>query len=158
VPSLQEISEKVPSNVLEKIEISMQHFLDAFRKIEPSAMREVLINRPNVTWDDVGGLEDIKEKLRELVELPLIRPDLFVLAGIKPSKGVLITGPPGTGKTLLAKAVATETNANFISVKGPELISKWVGESERAVREVGCLGGLGGRLSRGSPQREGRGR
>jgi transitional endoplasmic reticulum ATPase len=99
-------------------------------------MREVLINKPNVSWDDIGGLEDAKEKLRELVELPLIRPDLFEKAGIKPAKGILLFGPPGTGKTLLAKAVATEANANFISVKGPELISKWVGESEKHVREI----------------------
>jgi transitional endoplasmic reticulum ATPase len=99
-------------------------------------MREVLIKKPNIKWDDVGGLQYAKEKLRELVELPLLRPDLYVAAGIKPSKGVLLFGPPGTGKTLLAKAVATESNANFISVKGPELISKWVGESEKHVREI----------------------
>ncbi|MBI2452359.1 CDC48 family AAA ATPase [Candidatus Pacearchaeota archaeon] len=133
---LKNLQEKVPTQILDKIKVSRNNFIDAMKIVEPSAMREVLINKPNVSWDDIGGLEDIKEKLRELVELPLIRPDLFVKAGIKPAKGVLISGSPGTGKTLLAKAVATESNANFISVKGPELISKWVGESEKHVREI----------------------
>ncbi|GBE19441.1 MAG TPA: AAA family ATPase [Candidatus Pacearchaeota archaeon] len=133
---LKNLQEKVPTEILDKIKITRNNFLDALKMVEPSAMREVLFTKPNVKWNDIGGLYEAKEKLRELVELPLIRPDLFVLAGIKPSKGVLITGPPGTGKTLLAKAVATETNANFISVKGPELISKWVGESEKHVREI----------------------
>jgi len=133
---LKNIEEKVPTQILDKIKVSRQHFLDSLRAIEPSAMREVLINRPKTTWKEVGGLETAKEKLRELVELPLLRPDLFEKAGIKPSKGILLSGPPGTGKTLLAKAVANESNANFISVKGPELISKWVGESEKHVREI----------------------
>jgi len=133
---LKNLQEKVPTQILDKIKISKQHFIDAMRFVEPSAMREVLINKPHVQWRDIGGLEEAKEKLREIVELPLLRPDLFEKAGIKPSKGVLISGLPGTGKTLLAKAVATESNANFISVKGPELISKWVGESEKHVREI----------------------
>ena len=133
---LKNIEEKVPTQILDKIKVSRQHFIDAIRQVEPSAMREVLINKPNVTWEDVGGLEEVKEKLREVVELPLLRPDLFNKAGIKPGKGVLLSGPSGTGKTLLAKAIATEANANFISVKGPELISKWVGESEKHVREI----------------------
>lgn len=133
---LKNIEEKVPTEILDKIKVKKEHFVDSLRHVEPSAMREVLINRPNVSWEDVGGLEKAKEKLRELVELPLIRPDLFEKAGIKPAKGILLAGPPGTGKTLLAKAVATEANANFISVKGPELISKWVGESEKHVREI----------------------
>ncbi|MFH1425598.1 MAG: CDC48 family AAA ATPase [archaeon] len=133
---LKNIQEKVPTQILDKIKVNRQHFIDAIRQVEPSAMREVLINKPNVHWSDVGGLEKAKEKLRELVELPLIRPDLFDKAGIKPSKGILLSGESGTGKTLLAKAVATEANANFISVKGPELISKWVGESEKHVREI----------------------
>ena len=133
---LKNMQEKVPIEILDKIKVSRQHFVDALRNVEPSAMREVLINKPNVFWDDVGGLEEAKEKLRELVELPLLRPDLFKKAGIKPSKGILLTGGPGTGKTLLAKAVATEANANFISVKGPELVSKWVGESEKHIREI----------------------
>jgi transitional endoplasmic reticulum ATPase len=122
--------------LLNQVVVNREHFLYAMKVVEPSAMREVLINKPNVKWSDIGGLENAKEKLQELVELPLTRPDLFVQAGIKPSKGVLLYGPPGTGKTLLAKAVATEANANFISVKGPELISKWVGESEKHIREI----------------------
>ena len=133
---LKTIQDKVPTKILDKIRVTRQHFLDAMKQVEPSAMREVLIQKPHVSWDEVGGLEEAKEKLREVVELPLLRPDLFVKAGIKPAKGVLLTGPPGTGKTLLAKAVATETNANFISIKGPELVSKWVGESEKHVREI----------------------
>ncbi len=122
--------------LLDNLVVKRADFVYAMKMVEPSAMREVLIKKPNVKWDDVGGLMDAKEKLRELVELPLLRPDLYAAAGIKPSKGVLLFGPPGTGKTLLAKAVATESNANFISVKGPELISKWVGESEKHVREI----------------------
>lgn len=133
---LKTIQEKVPTHILDKIKITRHHFLDALKMVEPSAMREVLINKPNVRWDDVGGLEEAKEKLRELVELPLLRPDLFTQAGIKPSRGILLSGPPGTGKTLLAKAVATEARANFISIKGPELMSKWVGESEKHIREI----------------------
>ena len=133
---LKNLEEKVPTQILDKIKVTRKHFLESLKSIEPSAMREVLINKPKVTWEDIGGLEEAKEKLRELVELPLIRPDLFEKAGIKPSKGVLLHGPPGTGKTLLAKAVANEANANFISVKGPELISKWVGESEKHIREI----------------------
>lgn len=133
---LKKMDEKIPTAILDKIKVSRQHFVDGMKQVEPSAMREVLINKPHVNWSDVGGLDEAKEKLRELVELPLIRPDLFAKAGIKPSKGVLLSGESGTGKTLLAKAVATESNANFISVKGPELISKWVGESEKHVREI----------------------
>jgi transitional endoplasmic reticulum ATPase len=133
---LKNMQEKIPVEILDKIKVSKKHFEEALKNIEPSAMREVLINKPHVRWTDVGGLEKAKEKLRELVELPLLKPELYVEAGIKPSKGVLLTGAPGTGKTLLAKAVATEANANFISVKGPELVSKWVGESEKHVREI----------------------
>ncbi len=133
---LKNLQDKVPAEILDKIKVNRQNFIEALKVVEPSAMREVLINKPHVQWDDVGGLEEAKEKLRELIELPLLRPDLFEKAGIKPSKGVLLTGPPGTGKTLLAKAVATEANANFISIKGPELVSKWVGESEKHLREI----------------------
>ncbi len=133
---LKNLQEKVPTDILEKIKVGRQHFMDAMRMVEPSALREVLIQKPNVQWDDVGGLQEAKDKLREVVELPLLRPDLFKRAGVKPPRGVLLTGPSGTGKTLLAKAVATEANANFISVKGPELISKWVGESEKHIREI----------------------
>ncbi len=133
---LKNMQEKIPAKELEQIHVSRQNFIDALKNVEPSAMREVLINKPHTTWEDIGGLEEAKEKLRELIELPLARPDLFAKAGIKPSKGVLISGPPGTGKTLLAKAVANESNANFISIKGPELISKWVGESEKHLRDI----------------------
>lgn len=133
---LKNMQEKIPTEVLDKIKVSRQDFLEALKKVEPSAMREVLIRKPHVKWEDIGGLKEVKDKLRELVELPLMRPDLYKAAGIKSSKGILLSGPPGTGKTLLAKAVANEANANFISIKGPELISKWVGESEKHVREI----------------------
>ncbi|MEK6925184.1 MAG: CDC48 family AAA ATPase [Nanoarchaeota archaeon] len=133
---LKNLQDKVPVQILDKIKVSRHHFIEGLKQVEPSAMREVLIQKPNVRWNDVGGLAKEKEKLRELVELPLLHPELFIEAGIKPSKGVLLSGPSGTGKTLLAKAVANETNANFISVKGPELISKWVGESEKHIREI----------------------
>ena len=138
-PHLKEfknLEEKIPAEKIDKIKVKRKDFIEALKQVEPSAMREVLIKKPNVHWTDVGGLKKAKEKLRELVELPLLRPELYRAAGIKPSKAVLLTGPPGTGKTLLAKAVATEANANFISVKGPELISKWVGESEKHVRDI----------------------
>ena len=133
---LKTMQEKIPTEILDKIEVKREDFIEALKKVEPSAMREVLIKKPHVKWSDIGGLKSAKEKLRELVELPLLRPDLYHAAGIKPSKGILLSGPPGTGKTLLAKAVANEANANFISIKGPELISKWVGESEKHVREI----------------------
>ena len=133
---LKSMQEKVPTQILDKIRITRQHFIEAMKQVEPSAMREILIQKPHVNWEDIGGLEKEKDKLKEVIELPLLRPDLFAKAGVKPAKGILISGPPGTGKTLLAKAVATETNANFISVKGPELVSKWVGESEKHIREI----------------------
>ena len=133
---LKNLQDKVPIQILDKIKVSRHHFIEGLKNVEPSAMREVMIQKPNVKWGDVGGLTDAKDKLKELVELPLLHPELFLEAGIKPSKGVLLSGPPGTGKTMLAKAVANEANANFISVKGPELISKWVGESEKHVREI----------------------
>ncbi|MFH0875393.1 MAG: CDC48 family AAA ATPase [archaeon] len=136
IPSLKKIEEKVPENVLEKINIKMEHFMDAFRKVMPSAMREVLITKPTTKWEDIGGLESVKQKMIEAIEWPLSDPESFKKAGIKPPKGILLYGPPGCGKTLLAKAVANECNANFLSVKGPELISKWVGESEKHMREI----------------------
>ncbi len=127
---------EVPTEVLEKIKVKQKHFIDALKMIEPTAMRELVFTKPKVTWNDIGGLEETKRALQETIELPLKKPELFEKAGIKPPKGILLYGPPGTGKTLLAKAIANEANANFISVKGPELISKWVGESEKKIREL----------------------
>jgi transitional endoplasmic reticulum ATPase len=128
--------EEIPKEVLEKLFIHQQDFIDALKVVRPSAMREVLIQVPNVKWTDVGGLDDVKQELMEAVEWPLKHKEAFTRLGVKPPKGVLLYGPPGTGKTMLAKAVATETEANFILVKGPEMLSKWVGESEKAVRKI----------------------
>jgi transitional endoplasmic reticulum ATPase len=127
---------RIPYDQLAKLEVGMDDFLEALQDIEPSALREVFVEVPNVRWEDVGGLTEIKQRLVEAVEWPLQYPDLFNQAGIRPPKGILLSGSPGCGKTLLAKAVASESNVNFISVKGPELLSKYVGESERGVREV----------------------
>ncbi len=129
-------AEEIPEEVLENLKVTREDFLEALKNIEPSAMREVLVEVPNVRWEDVGGLEHAKQELMEAVEWPLKYPEVFSAVNIKPPKGILLYGPPGTGKTLLAKAVANESNANFISVKGPELLSKWVGESEKHVREM----------------------
>ncbi|MCX8205892.1 MAG: CDC48 family AAA ATPase [Candidatus Micrarchaeota archaeon] len=126
----------IPAEELEKIEVTHADFMDAMREILPSALREVFTEVPNVRWTDIGGLEKAKQLLNEAVELPLNHPEYFEKMGIRPSKGILLIGPPGTGKTLLAKAVATESQANFISIKGPEVLSKWVGESEKVVREI----------------------
>ena len=128
--------EKLPTEVLEKLQVNKIDFDYAQRIVEPSAMREVLIETPNILWNDIGGLEIVKQELKEAVEWPLTMPDSFKRLGITPPKGVLLYGPPGCGKTMIAKAVATESNSNFISVKGPELFSKWVGESEKKVREL----------------------
>ena len=128
--------EAISEKVLEKLRINMNDFKEALKSVRPSALREVLIEAPNQTWEEVGGLENVKQELVEAVEWPLTHKDEFKKLGVKPPKGVLLYGPPGTGKTLMAKAVANETQANFISVKGPELLSKWVGESEKAVREI----------------------
>ncbi|RLI94455.1 MAG: AAA family ATPase [Candidatus Altiarchaeales archaeon] len=136
LPTIKRMEERLPTEILEKIKVKRKHFLDALTQVEPSAMREVLINKPNITWNDIGGLDDVKGLLREVVEWPLKDPESFRELGIKPPKGVLLYGPPGCGKTLLAKAIANESNANFIAVKGPELLSKWVGESEKHVREI----------------------
>jgi len=121
---------------LEKVKVSMNDFLEAMREIVPSALREIHIEIPKVRWNDIGGLEEVKQELREAIEWPLKYPERFRKMGIRPPKGILLFGPPGTGKTLLAKAVATESNANFIAVRGPEILSKWFGESERAIREI----------------------
>ncbi|MFP4190197.1 MAG: CDC48 family AAA ATPase [Candidatus Woesearchaeota archaeon] len=136
MPDLKHYDQKVPSNVLEKIKIKMDDFVSAFRKVEPSAMREVLIRKPDIKYSDIGGLDEIKGKMQEIIEWPLKSGEMFKKTGITPPRGIILSGPPGTGKTLLAKAVANEAEANFISVKGPELISKWVGESEKHVREI----------------------
>ena len=126
----------IPDEVLQRLKLTEDDFKQALKVVRPSAMREVLIEVPNVKWSDVGGLEDVKQELLEAVDWPLKNPEAFLQLGIKPPRGVLIYGAPGTGKTLLAKAIATESEANFILVKGPELLSKWVGESEKAVRKI----------------------
>ncbi|BCS90602.1 MAG: AAA family ATPase Cdc48 [Candidatus Micrarchaeota archaeon] len=126
----------VPVEVLQKLKVTMDDFLKAYASIQPSALREVFVERPNVHWNDIGDLESVKKELREAVELPVKNPEAFTKIGIRPIKGILLVGPPGVGKTLLAKAVATEREANFISIKGPEVLSKYVGESEKTVREI----------------------
>ena len=126
----------IPYETLMQLEVNMDNFQEAMKEVEPSAIREFFVEIPDVKWDDVGGLEDIKEELKEAVEWPLKYSDVFKKANANPPKGILLYGAPGTGKTLLAKAVASQTGVNFISVKGPSLISKYVGESERAIREV----------------------
>ncbi|MEM0302373.1 MAG: CDC48 family AAA ATPase [Archaeoglobaceae archaeon] len=131
-----DIEKEIPSEVIENLKVTREDFIEALKNIEPSAMREVLVEIPRVRWEDIGGLENAKQELREAVEWPLKYPEVFRTTNIKPPKGILLYGPPGTGKTLLAKAVANESNANFISVKGPELLSKWVGESEKHVRDM----------------------
>lgn len=136
LPQINLEEERIPPNVLEKMEVTMEDFTNAYKEITPTAMREVYIEVPTTRWEDIGGLEAVKEDLKEAVEWPLNTPEIFVRLGIKPPKGILLFGPPGCGKTLLAKAVATESAANFITVKGPEVFSKWVGESEKAIREV----------------------
>ncbi|WP_324736361.1 CDC48 family AAA ATPase [Thermococcus sp. SY098] len=129
-------AEHIPKEVLEELKVTKRDFYEALKMIEPSALREVLLEIPNVRWDDIGGLEEVKEALREAVEWPLKYPEAFQALGINPPKGILLYGPPGTGKTLLAKAVATESEANFIGIRGPEVLSKWVGESEKNIREI----------------------
>ncbi|MBY9003505.1 MAG: CDC48 family AAA ATPase, partial [Candidatus Lokiarchaeota archaeon] len=131
-----DLDKPIPNEILSEIQINMDNFLSSLNSIEPSALREVLIQQPTETWDDVGGLEDAKLQLREVIEWPLKYPELYSHLNSKPPNGILLYGPPGTGKTLLAKALAHETEINFISVKGPEFLSKWVGESEKAVRET----------------------
>ena len=126
----------IPPEVLEKLVVKQSDFMDALKVVRPSAMREVLVETPNVNWEDVGGLNSVKEDLKEAVEWPLKYPDSFVRMGIRPSRGILLYGPPGTGKTLLAKAVAKESEANFIQIKGPSLLSMWVGKSEEGVRKI----------------------
>jgi transitional endoplasmic reticulum ATPase len=130
------LDEPIPSEIIQELNIRDEDFVKAINMVEPSAMREVMVEIPDTSWEDIGGLEDIKQELREAVEWPLKYPKLYEKAGIRPLNGILLFGPPGCGKTLLAKAIATESQSNFIAIKGPEIFSKWVGESERAVREI----------------------
>jgi len=136
LPEIDLDEEQIPPEVLEKMAVIMADFRMAIKEIEPSALREIYLEVPEVSWDEVGGLHDIKDRLKESIEWPLTKPELFEHFGINPPRGIVLFGAPGTGKTLLAKAIANEAKANFITIKGPELISKWVGESEKAVREV----------------------
>ena len=136
IPEINLKEAKIPIDILNKIKITSQDLDDALKEVHPSAMREVLVQKPNIRWKDIGGLDNLKEELKEAIEWPLKHADLFIKAAIKPPKGILLYGPPGTGKTLLAKAVASTSESNFISIKGPELLSKWVGESEKGVREI----------------------
>jgi len=136
LPDIDLQADVIPPEVLNKLTVTRDDFLQAYREMEPSTLREVLIEKPNVKWDDIGGLDEAKQELRESIEWPLRMNKVFAHFDARPPRGILIFGPPGTGKTLLAKAVATESEANFISVRGPEFMSKWVGESERMVRET----------------------
>lgn len=131
-----DLDKQIPIEILEKMVVTIDDFRNALKDVEPSALREILIDIPKITWQDIGGLESVKQLLKETVEWPIKNPELFEKLGITPPRGVLLYGPPGTGKTLLAKAIANESQANFISIKGPEVMSKWVGESEKAVREI----------------------
>ncbi|WP_089676148.1 CDC48 family AAA ATPase, partial [Halobacterium hubeiense] len=135
-PDIDLEADEIDAELLESIQVTEDDFKAALKGIEPSALREVFVEVPDVTWDQVGGLEDTKERLRETIQWPLDYPEVFESMDLQSAKGVLLYGPPGTGKTLLAKAVANEANSNFISVKGPELLNKYVGESEKGVREV----------------------
>ena len=128
--------EPVPVDVLEKLKVTMDDFKQALKYVRPSALREVLVDIPNINWEEIGGLDEVKQELKEAVEWPIKFPEAFVKLGITPPKGILLYGPPGTGKTLLAKAVASESEFNFILVKGSELLSKWVGESEKGVKKI----------------------
>ena len=136
LPELNLEDEKLAPEVLNKLIVTMSDFENAVKEVMPSAMREVYLESPDIPWTSIGGLEEVKRELQEAVEWPLRYPDLYTKLGHSMPKGLLMHGPSGTGKTLLAKAVATESEANFISVRGPELLSKWVGESERGIREI----------------------
>jgi transitional endoplasmic reticulum ATPase len=136
LPEIDLDDEDIPPEMIDRMVVNEDDFKKALREVEPSAMREVLVELPQVTWNEVGGLKDERQEVREAIEWPLSSPEKFSRMGVEPPKGVLLYGPPGTGKTLMAKAVANETGANFISVRGPQLLSKWVGESEKAIRQT----------------------
>ncbi len=136
LPEIDLDEDKISTEILQKIVITSEDFRDALKEVRPSALREVQVQIPNVSWDDVGGLDDLKEELREAVEWPIKHKEAFEYVDVETPKGILLHGPPGTGKTLIAKALAKMTESNFISIKGPELLSKWVGESEKGVREI----------------------
>ena len=136
LPEIDYDEEKISSEILEKIQITSDDFRDALKEVSPSALREVQVQAPNVSWDDVGGLDELKDELKEAVEWPIKYKDAYDYVDVESPKGILLHGPPGTGKTLIAKALAKMTESNFISIKGPELLSKWVGESEKGVREI----------------------
>ena len=136
LPEIDLQQDKIPPEIVDRLEINMKDFEAAFKEITPTELREVYVEVPTVRWEEIGGLDEVKQDLKEAVEWPLKYPERFKRLGIKPPKGILLYGPPGCGKTLLAKAVATESEANFITIKGPEIFSKWVGESEKAIREV----------------------
>ncbi len=136
LPQIDLEKEVIPTEVLQKLKVKMDDFYEAMKEVQPSALREVYIEIPQVRWSDIGGLEEVKKEIIEAVEWPLKYPSMFERLGIRPPRGILLYGPPGTGKTLLAKAVANESQANFIAVKGPEVLSKWVGESEKAIRQI----------------------
>ena len=131
-----DLDEPIPPKLLQEMKVTNDDFKEALKDVEPSALREVMVEIPKVEWEEVGGLEDVKQQLKETVEWPLTNPEGFERLGIKPPRGMILYGPPGTGKTMIAKAVATESSANFIAIKGPEVMSKWVGESEKKLREV----------------------
>ncbi|MGC9186519.1 MAG: CDC48 family AAA ATPase [Fervidicoccaceae archaeon] len=136
MPQIDLSSEKIPEEVLNSMVVKMSDFMEAFKEIVPSGFREIYVEVPNVKWSDIGGLDEAKQQLKEAVEWPLKYPEIYEKMGVRPPKGILLFGPPGTGKTMLAKAAATESEANFIAVRGPEILSKWVGESEKAIREI----------------------
>ncbi|UCH37528.1 MAG: CDC48 family AAA ATPase [Candidatus Bathyarchaeota archaeon] len=136
LPDIDLVEDRIPPTILESMEVNLNDFMGAYREVTPTAMREVFIEVTTVHWEDVGGLDEIKQALMEAVDWPINRPEIFSSIGIHPPHGVLLYGPPGCGKTLLARAICTESEANFISIKGPEIFSKWVGESEKAIREI----------------------